>query len=62
MTDNISQLLATLQKPSRKFRSLTVRLTDTEYMQLESHSRSRFSNVSDVVRLAITAHLNPTNS
>jgi hypothetical protein len=62
MNDDISRLLEGLNKPSRRYKQMTVRVTDAEFMQLESHAHTRFTNVSDVVRLAITAYLNPTNT
>jgi hypothetical protein len=64
MEDSISKLLAGLQKPSRRYRSLSVRITDAEFLELQSYAATRYLNYSDVCREAITAYLrnpNPIN-
>ena len=62
MEDTLTQLLAGLSKPSRRFRQMTVRISDREFMELESYAATRYLNYSDVVRAAIAAFLTADNA
>ena len=64
MDDSISKLLATMQKPARRWKQLTVKVTDREFMQLESFCAVRYLSYSDVLREALNQYLNtiPTDT
>lgn len=57
MEDTLQQLLAGLSKPSRRFRHMNVRISDREFMAIQSYAATRYLNYSDVVRAAIAAFL-----
>ncbi|MFD2720601.1 hypothetical protein ACFST9_17910 [Hymenobacter monticola] len=61
MEDSITKLLAGLQKPGRRFRQMTVRVSEREFMELQSYAATRYLNYSDVVRAAIAAFLTSGN-
>ena len=58
MEDTITKLLAKMQKPPRHYRSVTFKLTDRQFMELESYCTVRYLNYTDVIRAAITEYLN----
>jgi predicted DNA binding CopG/RHH family protein len=60
--DTLTQLLAGLSKPSPRFRKMTVRITDKEFLALQAHAATRYLNYSDVVRAAIAAFLTPSQA
>lgn len=61
MEDSISKLLQGLKQPVRRFRSLTIRITEAEFMELQSHAQTRYLNYSDVMREALAAFLRTDN-
>lgn len=63
MDNNISKLLAGINKKPRRMRTVSVRITQAEFMELESYAATRYQNYSDVCREAIAAFLrNTTNT
>ena len=55
--DTINQLLAGLSKPVRRFRKMTARISEAEFVALQANAAARYENYSDVVRAALAAYL-----
>jgi Arc/MetJ-type ribon-helix-helix transcriptional regulator len=60
--DTLTQLLAGLSKPSPRFRKMTVRITDKEFLGLQAYAAGQYLNYSDVVRAALAAFLSTDNT
>lgn len=57
MEDTITKLLAGMKKPARHYRQVTFKLTDKQFMELESYCAVRYLNYSEVFRDAINQYM-----